>query len=164
MAEHCYSIATPQEQAARAHLCPGCDRRGRAVSLVTVQAQVAISLQAIAAPPYWFCATRDCPVVYFAADAPAITRDQIRERVFQKEPLDDVLVCYCFRYPVGLLRQSDPDQRAAILAEIVAGIQQGRCACTIRNPQGSCCLGNVRGLLAGRERRDPGASRLDLAT
>lgn len=164
MAEHCYSIATPQEQAARAHLCPGCDRRGRAVSLVTVQAQVAISLQAIAAPLYWFCATRDCPVVYFAADAPAITRDQIRERVFQKEPLDDVLVCYCFRYPVGLLRQSDPDQRAAILAEIVAGIQQGRCACTIRNPQGSCCLGNVRGLLAGRERRDPGASRLDLAT
>lgn len=154
MAEHCCSVATPQEQAARAHLCPGCDRRGRAISLVTVQAQVAISLQAIAAPLYWFCATRDCPVVYFAADAPAITRDQIRERVFQKEPLDDVLVCYCFRYPVGLLQQSDPDQRAAILAEIVAGTQHGRCACTIRNPQGSCCLGNVRGLLAGREPRD----------
>lgn len=154
MAEHCCSVATPQEQAARAHLCPGCDRRGRAVSLVTVQAQVAISLHALAAPSYWFCATRDCPVVYFAADVPAITRDQIRERVFQKEPLGDVLVCYCFRYPVGLLLQSDQEQRAAILAEVVAGTQHGRCACAIRNPQGSCCLGNVRRLLARRESRE----------
>jgi hypothetical protein len=154
MAEQCCSVATPQERVARADHCPSCGQRGRAVALVTVQAQVAISLQALAAPSYWFCATRDCPVVYFAADAPAITRDQIRERVFQKEPLGDVLVCYCFRYPVGLLQQSDPDQCAAILAEIVAGTQHGRCACTIRNPQGSCCLGNVRGLLSRREPHD----------
>lgn len=119
-----------------------------------VQAQMTISLHALAASSYWFCASRDCPVVYFAADAPAITRDQIHERVFQKEPMGDVLVCYCFRYPVGLLQQIDQDQCAAILAEIVAGTQHGRCACAIRNPQGSCCLGNVRRLLAGREPRD----------
>jgi len=65
-----------------------------------------------------------------------------------------VLVRYCFRYPIGLIQQSDPDQRAEILADIVAGTQYGRYACTIRNPQGSCCLGNVRGLLTGREPRD----------
>ncbi len=35
-------------------------------------------------------------------------------------------------------------QRAAIVDDINAGIQAGQCACDLRNPQGSCCLGNVR--------------------
>jgi hypothetical protein len=30
-----------------------------------------------------------------------------------------------------------------LIEEIKAGIKTGQCACDIRNPQGSCCLGNV---------------------
>ena len=37
--------------------------------------------------------------------------------------------------------------RAALIDDIDAGIQAGQCACDLRNPQGSCCLGNVRGLV-----------------
>jgi hypothetical protein len=134
--------------------CPSCGRRGRPVGLDTVQSQVAISLRELAQPPYQFCATPDCAVVYYAAavasQAPArgaITRDQLRERVFQKELAPDVLVCYCFGYTLGAMQQGDEAERAAILADIVAGTRQGQCACTLRNPQGGCCLGNVRRLM-----------------
>lgn len=136
--------------------CPGCGRRGRLVRLDTVQSQVAISLRALAQTPYQFCDTPDCAVVYYAAAVVssaltpargAISCDQLRERVFQKEPGPDVLVCYCFGYTLGVIRHGDEAERAAILADIVAGMRQGQCACTLRNPQGSCCLGNVRRLM-----------------
>jgi hypothetical protein len=91
-------------------------------------------------------------VVYFAAEAPPIIREQIRERVFQKESAPDVLVCYCFRYSRGALERTDSLGRAAILADVVAGTQQSQCACEVRNPQGSCCLGNLRRL--AREHTD----------
>lgn len=140
--------------------CPGCGRRGRPVGLATVQALVAISLRKLAQTPYQFCATPDCAVVYYAAavaasaHAPArgaITRDRLRERVFQKEPFPDVLVCYCFRHTLGAIQQGDEVARAAILADIAEGTRRGQCACTLRNPQGGCCLGNVRRLMRGVE-------------
>jgi hypothetical protein len=36
----------------------------------------------------------------------------------------------------------------AIVDDIKAGIKAGQCACDLRNPQGTCCLGNVRAWLA----------------
>lgn len=136
--------------------CPGCGRRGRPVGLATVQAFVAISLRELVQTPYQFCATPHCAVVYYAAAVAssaltpgrgAITHDQLRERVFQKELVPDMLVCYCFGHTLGAIQQGDEAERAAILADIVAGTRQGQCACTLRNPQGSCCLGNVRRLM-----------------
>lgn len=146
MAETC---CDPNTTVARAQSqCPGCGQRGEPVAIATVQAQVAISLRELAAGSYRFCATRRCPIVYFAAEEEAVRHEQLRERVFQKEPAGDVLVCYCFRYSVSALQHSEPTQRAAILADIVAGTRQVQCACELRNPQGRCCLGNVRQLLA----------------
>ena len=48
---------------------------------------------------------------------------------------------------MGELRAATPAARAATLEDIDAGIKTGQCACDLRNPQGSCCLGNVRGLI-----------------
>lgn len=136
-------------------VCPSCGQRGRPVGLLTVQAQVALSLRELR-PPYWFCRTPSCAVVYFAAEAPPITCDQLRERVFQKASDPDVLVCYCFRYTRGDLQRGDSARRDSILADVIAGTQQGQCACEIRNPQGSCCLGNLRHL--ARERTGSAAA------
>ena len=98
---------------------------------------------------YLFCRTPTCPIVYFSADdSQTFTVDHLRERVYQKEPdADDVWVCHCFRHAVGEVRSASPAARAAIMEEIYAGIKAGQCACDLRNPQGSCCLGNVRGLI-----------------
>lgn len=127
--------------------CPSCEQHGRSISLLTVQTQVALSLRALARTGYCFCPTVGCPVVYFASGAPLLAHQQLRERVFQKTPASDTLVYYCFRYSVAAIKGSNSTERAAILAEIVAGTQQGQCACGLCNPQGRCCLGNVRELL-----------------
>lgn len=114
---------------------------------MTVQAQVVLSLRELVAREYHFCATPSCPVVYFAPNGQAIQQHQLRERVFPKDAADEVLICFCFRYSLGQLRQARRAECAVILADIVAGIQQGQCACTLRNPQGACCLGNVRRIM-----------------
>jgi hypothetical protein len=125
------------------------------VSIETVKAQLAISLHALTQAAYHFCATPDCPVVYFASEREQqFMTDQIRERVYQKLPdHDDVLVCYCFRHLSGLLRSGDTAAQAAIIADITDGITQGKCACELRNPQGTCCLGNVRALARSARHR-----------
>jgi hypothetical protein len=115
----------------------------------TVSALLAVSLRAVVEADYRFCRTRDCPVVYFAAGGePAFTTEEVRERVYQKQPTaDDVWVCYCFRHTLGQIRTASPTVQAALVADITQGIQAGQCACDLRNPQGSCCLGNVRAVL-----------------
>lgn len=129
--------------------CPSCRKWGKAVPMETVKAQLAISLHALTQTGYRFCATPDCPVVYFTPDGEGwFTTDQIRERVYQKQPDDDtVLVCYCFAHSASELRNGDVTAQATILADITAGTKQGQCACELRNPQGACCLGNVRRLI-----------------
>lgn len=147
MARECCTPIARAEPRPKVVACPNCGQRGRQVALITVQAQVAISLRKLMARLYRFCPTPECMVVYYPEGGLPITRDQLRERVFQKEPAADVLVCYCFRYSVGLLQQSSSAERSAILADIVDGTRQGQCACELRNPQGSCCLANVRRLI-----------------
>jgi hypothetical protein len=110
-----------------------------------------VPLTEIRAVDYRFCGTPDCPVVYYSADQRQRFREQdVRERVFQKHPSEeDVFVCYCFRHTVrGIRRDTEAAAESTVVAAITAGIQAGKCACDIRNPQGSCCLGNVRALVA----------------
>jgi hypothetical protein len=129
--------------------CPICGKRGKPVQGQTVNALLSESLRAVQAVEYLFCKTRTCPVVYFSPDGEqTFTVEQVRERVYQKEPDgEDVFVCYCFRHTVGDIRSASPEGRVAMIADINAGIAAGQCACDLRNPQGSCCLGNVRALV-----------------
>ena len=129
--------------------CPVCGKKGKPVEGQTVKALLSVSLREVRDGEYLFCKTQDCPVVYFSPDGEQAFRiEQIRERVYQKEPeSDDVFICYCFRHTVGDIRAASSESRKAILEDINAGINAGQCACDLRNPQGSCCLGNVRGLV-----------------
>lgn len=108
-----------------------------------------VSLRRVRAGDYLFCRTAACPIVYFSADGERrFTSDQVRERVYQKAPeAGDAWVCYCFRHTTGEVRAATLEAGRAILTDINTGIQAGQCACETRNPQGACCLGNVRALL-----------------
>jgi len=141
---------TIQRPARAANACPECGQIGRPVQGQTVKALLAVSLREVRDVAYLFCRTRTCPVVYFSSDGTqTFTTSQVRERVYQKEPdTDDVFVCYCFRHTVGEVRTLSPTERAALLDDINAGINAGQCACDLRNPQGSCCVGNARGLIS----------------
>ena len=140
---------TVQRASRIATSCPVCNEKGKPVQGQTVKALLAVTLRNVGNVEYLFCRTPDCPVVYFSSDGEQkFTIVQIRECVFQKEPdADDVFVCYCFRHTVGEIRAASPETRLAILDDINTGIQSDQCACDLRNPQGSCCLGNVRGLV-----------------
>ena len=123
---------------------------GRPVDTVTVKALLNVALTEVRDVAYRFCRIPECPTVYYAAhggqtfDEPAL-----RERVHQKHRADDaVFVCYCFRRTLGSIRAELRETgRSTAVVRITAGINAGRCACEIRNPQGTCCLGNVRAVV-----------------
>lgn len=129
--------------------CPQCNVPGKRIDTATVKALLDKSLRLVTGSEYLFCRTETCPVVYFSSDGQStFTTTDIRVPVFQKEPKNpSAPVCYCFRHTVGeILGPSRADQ-VTILKDIEAGIDASQCACDLRNPQGSCCLGNVRALL-----------------
>ena len=129
--------------------CPECGKNGKPVEGQTVKAMLSVTLREIKNTEYLFCKTETCSVVYFSTDGSQIfSKSEIRERVFQKEPaVQDVKVCYCFQHTVGVVQNSTADEQKMILDNINTGIQADQCACDLRNPQGSCCLGNVRSLI-----------------
>jgi hypothetical protein len=109
-----------------------------------------VSLLAVRDVSYLFCRTAECPVIYFSADGTqSFTKAQIRVPVYQKEPHDEsVWVCYCFYHSPATLRAEWLRTGASSATEEIAqGIKAGHCACEVRNPQGSCCLGNVQAIL-----------------
>ncbi len=146
-----------QRPARAANACPECGRTAKPVQGQTVKALLSVSLRQLRDVDYLFCRTPTCSVVYFSPEGEQIfTTEQVRERVYQKEPdVDKVFVCYCFRHTVGDIRRASPHSRSALVDDINAGINAGQCACDLRNPQGSCCLGNVRSLIKRLEQATP---------
>ena len=144
-----------QRPAREVNACPECGKSGKPVEGQTVKSLLSVSLREVKEVQYLFCRTQSCPVVYFSSDGEQVfTVEQVRERVYQKEPeAEEVFVCYCFRHTVGELRTAPHEGRIAIVENINAGIATGQCACDLRNPQGSCCLGNVNRLLKQLERQ-----------
>jgi hypothetical protein len=132
-------------------LCPVTKTRGKRVDTATVKCMLSVSLDAVRDTAYFFCREPDCDVIYFSDDGQQVfTKDDVRERVYQKEPEnDEVLVCYCFRYQAGEIK--NPANQNRIIEAINDGIKAGQCACDWRNPQGDCCLGNVKRLVDSRK-------------
>lgn len=140
--------ATCEEPAApEKALCPSCRQPGKAVDAITLKAMLAVPLTELRAVEYRFCRTADCPTVYYSADGEQqFGEDSLREQVHQKHPeADDVFVCYCFKHsPATIGAEFLATGRSTVVERVTAGVKAGQCACEIRNPQGSCCLGNVR--------------------
>jgi hypothetical protein len=96
----------------------------------------------LSAPEHRLCTTRECPIVYFGADE-VFNRGEILVPVFQKEPTATRTVCYCFAVTEADIRRDVDTGRSTARDRISALVKGGRCACEIKNPQGTCCLGNV---------------------
>jgi len=95
-------------------------------------------------PGFRFCRTGTCKVVYFHADGDRLEKKDVRVRVGLKETEDPVPICYCFGFTEAMVGKEIRETGSCAIPErIAAEIKAGRCACEIRNPQGSCCLGNV---------------------
>ncbi len=96
-----------------------------------------------ASASYSFCRTPDCDVVYFAGQA-VFNRPDLKVRVGIKETADPIPLCYCFGYTrEDIRRDIETSKSAAIPEKIKAEIQGGFCACEVKNPSGTCCLGDI---------------------
>jgi hypothetical protein len=82
-------------------------------------------------------------VVYFGSGG-VFAREDLRVPVFQKEPPGARTVCYCFALTEEDIRRELTTTGHSLAGErITQLVKDDRCACEVRNPQGTCCLGNI---------------------
>lgn len=126
-------------------LCNACRTAGKAVDSLTVKALLTESaLRRFEPTPYRFCPNSNCDVVYFAEDGLTFSKADLRVPVWQKEPLGRRTVCYCFgENEHDIAAEIDRTGQSHAVARVRDHITAGRCACEVRNPRGSCCLGDV---------------------
>jgi Zinc binding domain len=147
--------------------CPRCAEKGKIVSLATVGAMAKAQVEAakLSRTTYRLCRNLKCPVVYFAAGI-AIDKTELRVPVNFKEENYKGPVCYCFNHIVASIRaEIQSSGRSTVQAMITKEIKAGRCDCEVKNPAGSCCLGDVtraiqavRAQLKGKTDSKPGPS------
>lgn len=129
--------------AAIALACPVCGKQGRKVSKKTLDHHLGKSSRAKFGDSAGFCPNPTCEVVYFHGEE-TVRKGETAQAVTQKDPGDDILVCYCFGHTRGDLRRDLARTGATEIPDRVKlGTKEGRCDCERKNPQGACCLGNV---------------------
>lgn len=144
----CCSIKPEKEESFILGTCPLCHKKGKKVGLVTVFQLIKRSFQKEInrKSHYYFCDSKECETVYFS--------DQKEDFLFKKEDLivkvgqkenTPKQVCYCFDYTdQDILEEVQKTGKSTASNIITQNIKEGLCACEMRNPQGSCCLGNVK--------------------
>jgi hypothetical protein len=126
--------------------CPDCGETGRPVAPVTLKHMVQPEfLDLVSKTGFLFCRTADCGTVYFHSNGETLAKADLRVRVGLKETLDPVPICYCFGFTERmLLDEIQASGHTTIPQRIAAQVNAQHCTCEVRNPQGSCCLGNVK--------------------
>lgn len=143
--EECSAARSPARNRA---ICPSCRRPGRGVDEITLRALLKpAALERRGGTEHRFCTTPECPIVYFGSEE-TFGREDLSVPVLQKQAEGPCPVCYCF----GITRDDIRNEIAATgrttaPERIRRLVEADRCACELRNPQGSCCLGNVSKLI-----------------
>lgn len=139
------------------HPCHECGVQGKSVSLRTLEHLLRHSaLERIdRSAEYRFCRTPGCSTVYYNdSEQGSFSLAEVLVRVGQKQPGPPTPVCYCFDFTVEqVAAEVESSGESTIPDQITTRIQSGECACEIRNPQGSCCLGNVRAAVRDTKER-----------
>lgn len=138
--------------------CPSCGIRGTCVEPVTIVSLVVEPARARVGRTdgFRFCAEPTCDVAYYEPESGArIACSEVRVRIGQKVREAPHPICYCFDHSVEAIEAevaATGTSKAAL--EIAAKCRQGLHRCRETNPQGSCCLGDVRRVvLAAQARR-----------
>ena len=134
-------------------VCPSCGKKGKPVAVLTVKSLVRDHTRVPASASYSFCRTVDCEVVYFS-DQAVFAKPDVKVRVGIKERADPIPLCYCFDYSrEDIRRDIEVAGKTSVLEEIKAEVQGGFCACELKNPSGTCCLGDItRGIQEAKKR------------
>ena len=140
--------------------CPECGRKGRQVDIITLKSLlIPAALRRLVQGEYRFCPTAECDVVYFGTSLVFRTQD-VNVPIWQKSGNPSDLVCYCFEYSEDSIREEIAATGISRATdEITRLVKEGRCACEVRNPQGTCCLGNVSQVVTKAQNSPGGRAR-----
>lgn len=131
-------------------VCPQCQDKGKAVKIITLKSLLVPESLARLNPNtnHKMCQNQDCPVVYFNQEGSSFLTDEVKVPVFQKSKSEDSPVCYCFGWTKSKLKtEIEQTGASTAISSISEHIKAGRCGCDVNNPEGSCCLGNVKKVL-----------------
>ncbi len=126
--------------------CPSCGNKAKNVQLITIKSMIKPSVLGSinAMENHYFCATKDCHIVYFDTSNKKYLLSDLKVAVHQKGDALSTQICYCFDWTKEKIKYSIENELTPNpLEEIRANIKENRCGCEVNNPQGSCCLGNV---------------------
>lgn len=143
----CCAPENGQAPDSRADRCPSCRARGPRVNAITLRALLSGEglRRGVPSEPR-FCGTPGCTVVYFDNAVPVVFEEAlVTVTVHAKHPEDgSVPVCYCFGHTPDTIRgELTRTGRSIASAMIAADVKAGHCACEVKNPKGTCCLGDV---------------------
>ena len=143
----CCAPENGQAPDSRADRCPSCRARGPRVNAITLRALLSGEglRRGVPSEPR-FCGTPGCTVVYFDSAVPVVFEEAlVTVPVHVKHPEDgNVPVCYCFAHtPFTIRGEVTRTGRSSASAIIAAEVKAGHCACEVKNPKGTCCLGDV---------------------
>ena len=147
MSSYCTPTGCTTTSDAAVEFCPACGATGIAVDPITLKALLTSDglRRGVPSSPR-YCANAQCEVVYFdSAAAVVFLETDVIVPVHAKHPDNDAVpVCYCFGYTEKSIRDEIEQTGASTAtASITAEVKAGRCACEVKNPKGSCCLGDV---------------------
>ena len=127
--------------------CSGCGNTGQSIKTRTIKHWLITELvPTIPEVPFYFCKTRGCPVVYFSGDGSIrYTKDQLRGIIGDKETTPPIPACYCFGVTEEMISgQIQKTGKSSYSTWIAKEVKEGNCACDVRNPEGNCCLAEIR--------------------
>jgi len=142
----CCAVKTPTKLEEKFN-CPKCGNDGKKVEVVTLKSLLVPDALAKLSPQnsYRMCSNETCDVVYFNEQEEIYTTEDVKVAVFQKTDAEDCPVCYCFGWSRDKIKKELEETGKSTAADTISEhIKAGRCGCDVNNPQGSCCLGNVK--------------------
>jgi len=125
--------------------CRVCQTKGARVDELTVKALLTeAALRRFEPGAYRFCPAATCEVVYFDDRGHTFAKRDVGVAVWQKEPAGARTICYCFGENESDMRNEiDQTGMSCAVERVREHITARRCACEVRNPRGTCCLGDV---------------------
>lgn len=134
---------SPQKTA----VCPQCNTPGAEVKPRTIKHWLLTDLvPSLPAIPFYFCKTKNCPVVYFSEDGSIQhTKEKVRYPIGIKNGSRHSTICYCFGVTEEMiLKEIQETGKSSFSTWIAKEIKEGNCACDVCNPKGSCCLAEIK--------------------
>jgi hypothetical protein len=139
--------ATAADQDTTSPICESCSQKGKSVQRLAPESLLKPeSVARLQETAYRICATPTCQVVYFSNETEQyFHKIDMRVRVGFKETDHPVPICYCFDHTLRDVEEEICATGTTTIPDrIRAMMKTDACQCESKNPQGSCCLGNVR--------------------